>query len=70
MESIEGLGFLAYLSLRYSLPEISKEQAMSIVTPEFVESVTAAMFPLEPEKDLKKKKEQKKTPKKYQKPQQ
>ncbi len=70
MESVEGLGYLAYLSLKYHYPEVSKEDALKVVTPEFVEPVTLAMFPLEPEKDLKKKKEQKKTPKKSQKPQQ
>ncbi len=68
MESVEGLGFLAYLSLKYHYPEVSKEDALKVVTPEFVESVTLAMFPLEPVKDLKKKKAQKKTPKKSLKP--
>ena len=45
MESIEGVGYLAYLSLKYHYPEINKEQAAQIVTPATLEQVTKAMFP-------------------------
>ncbi len=49
METIAGLGFLAYLSLRYAHTGIDQEQAMQIVTPGHIDEITEAMFP-NPEK--------------------
>jgi len=45
METTDGLGFLAYLSLRTSHPGISREQALGILLPSKMEEITAAMFP-------------------------
>ncbi len=53
--TVEGIGFLAYLSLRYSHLGISREQAMQIVTLEAIEEITSAMFPAQQAEDVKKK---------------
>lgn len=45
METVEGIGLLAYLSLRYAHIGISKEQVMGIVLPSRIEEIMAAMFP-------------------------
>ncbi len=50
METIEGIGYLAYLSLKYALPEVSLEDAMNIVSPGIIEEITKAMFPMEDKK--------------------
>lgn len=67
MESIEGIGYLAYLSLKYHYPEISKEQASEIVNTSCIEDVTKAMFPVRTETEAD---EKKTTHKKSPKPQQ
>ncbi|KKM62174.1 hypothetical protein LCGC14_1524350 [marine sediment metagenome] len=54
-ETIEGIGFLAYLSLRHLHPEISKDNALMIVTPSNIEKVTEALFPASLEDEVKKK---------------
>jgi len=59
MESVEGISYLAYLSLKYKYPEISIEQAADIITPLNLEKITAAMFP----SDVKPKPDKKKLPK-------
>jgi len=45
MESIEGIAYLAYLSLRIHHPEISREDAKEIVTIDSMDAVVGAMFP-------------------------
>ncbi len=45
LESVEGIGFLAYLSLRYAHAEISQGQAMIIITPNNIVDITNALFP-------------------------
>lgn len=54
--TIEGIGYLAYLSLKHRYLEISIEDAMKIVTPGNLDIVTDAMFPEIPESDESKKK--------------
>jgi hypothetical protein len=44
MESIEGVGFLAYLSLKYHYPEATKEDALKIVSIEKIEEICNAMM--------------------------
>jgi len=59
-ETVEGIGYLAYLSLRYAHPEISVENVMEIITPNILDDVTPALFPSdEPEIDKKKPKQTK-----------
>lgn len=53
--TVEGIGFLAYLSLRYSHEGISREQVMKIVTLEAIEKIANAMFPMKQVEDIKKK---------------
>lgn len=55
MISIEGMGHLAYLSLRYAHQGISLEQAAEIVTLGVVDEVVAAMLPIEKIEEIKKK---------------
>ena len=45
METVEGLGHLAYLSLRVVHPGIDRNQAKELVTPANIDKVVAAMFP-------------------------
>ena len=54
METEDGMGFLAYLSLRYHHTEISKEQALGIITPSNGKAINEAMFPND-SKEVKKK---------------
>jgi len=54
METTDGLGLLAYLSLRHHHIGISREQALGILLPSKMEDITAAMFPKP--KDVSKKK--------------
>jgi len=54
METIEGLGFLAYLSLRPNHTGISKEEALGIISPRVIEKISAAMFPTMEDKPKKK----------------
>ena len=54
METVEGIGFLAFLSLRYAHTGISREQAMKIVRPNLIEKITQAMFPVTGDDDKKK----------------
>ncbi len=68
MDTVEGLGLLAYLSLRYHHPGISKDNVMKIITPFYLDSIVEAMFPEETEKNKKKPAVQ--TPKKSRKLQQ
>lgn len=44
MESVEGVGFLAYLSLRYHYPEVSQEDAISMISIDNIKDVTGAMI--------------------------
>ncbi len=53
METVAGMGTLAYLSLRKAYPEISRDDAANIVTMESLGEITAFLFP---EKDDSKKK--------------
>lgn len=53
--TVEGIGFLAFLSLRHVHLEISRAQAMQIVTLKSIDKITAAMFPIMPDDDSKKK---------------
>lgn len=48
-ETTEGLGALAYFSLRYKHHDVSREDAMQIVTIGALEQITDAMFPEMPE---------------------
>ena len=50
METVEGIGYLAYLSLKYNCIEVSLEDAMNIVTPSSIEEITKAMFPTDDKK--------------------
>jgi hypothetical protein len=45
METVEGLGYLGYLSLKYAHPEITSDNAMTIVTIDKLGEITEAMFP-------------------------
>lgn len=45
METIDGMGYLVYLSLKYCHPEITKEDAMSIISPSKLPEITKALFP-------------------------
>ncbi len=45
METIAGMGLLAFYSLTKANPEISKEQAAKIVTIQSLEEITAFLFP-------------------------
>ena len=44
MESVEGVGFLAYLSLKYHYPEVTPEDAMSMISIDNIGEVTGAMI--------------------------
>lgn len=44
METTQGIGLLAYLSLKYHHQGISREQVMSIITPNNLQEITKAMF--------------------------
>ena len=77
--TVEGIGFLAFLSLRHEHIEISRDQVMQIVTLESIDEITAAMFPMNQSEKAKKKlrprqpimkKKKKKTKKKSHKSQQ
>jgi hypothetical protein len=59
METTSGFSLLAYLSLRKYHQGISQEQVQSIVTPNKVEAITAAMFPKENGEQQKKTKKRK-----------
>ncbi len=45
METVAGMGLLAYYSLRKACSEISKEDAANIVTVDSLEEITAFLFP-------------------------
>ncbi len=45
METIEGIGFMAYLSLRYAHTGISREQAAQIIRPSLMGEISEAMVP-------------------------
>jgi hypothetical protein len=44
MESVEGVGFMAYLSLKYHYPEISPEDALQMVSIDKIEEIVGAMI--------------------------
>ena len=44
MESVEGVGFLAYLSLKYHYPEVTPEDAMKMISIDNISEVTGAMI--------------------------
>lgn len=52
MDTIEGMGYLIYLSLKYKHPEITEEQVADIVSISDLEDITAAIVPMP---DVKKK---------------
>jgi hypothetical protein len=43
-ESVEGLGFLVYLSLKYHYPEVTEEDALKMVSIEKIPEITQAMM--------------------------
>ena len=47
METVEGVGYLAYLSLKHSIAEIKLDEVMQIIGVQDLEKITAAMFPTE-----------------------
>ncbi len=59
METVDGMGFLAYLSLKYAYPEVTLENAMDIITidsiPLVAEVITGGMKAEEPKKKVTKK---------------
>jgi len=52
--TMEGIVYLAYLSLRYKHPDITMEDVKSMVTLQAVEAITRAMFPAQQGTELKK----------------
>lgn len=44
MESVEGIGFLVYLSLKYAYPEVTEEDALGIVNIDKIEVIVEAMI--------------------------
>jgi len=54
METVDGMGYLAYLSLKYHYPEVTLENAMVLITiekiPEVAEVITGEMKMEEPKK--------------------
>ena len=59
--TIEGIGYLAYLSLKNSLPEVSLPEVMGIISVTDIPKLAGALFPVEKEA---KKKQTKATTKK------
>lgn len=55
MYTTEGIGYLAYLSLKYAHPEIELKQVMLIMGFENIDDITKAMFPLTKSDDVQKK---------------
>ena len=55
LESVEGVGFLAYLSLKYHYPEVTEDDALRMISIENLKEVTEAMIG-EIESDKKKQK--------------
>ena len=53
-ETVEGIGYMAYLSLRYHHAGISLKQVMGIVTPSRLELIAEAMAPNDEAKKNKK----------------
>ncbi len=54
-ETIEGIGYLTYLSLKHKQSDISVADAMEIITISSLEDVVNAMFPKMPDTGIKKK---------------
>jgi len=52
--TMEGIVYLAYLSLRYKHPDITEEDVKSMITLQALEVVTKAMFPAQQGSELKK----------------
>jgi len=50
MDTVEGMGYLIYLSLKYSLPGITEEQVGEIVGISNLEEITAAIVPMPADK--------------------
>lgn len=46
MDTVEGMGYLVYLSLKYSHPEITEEQVVEIICISDLEKITAAIVPM------------------------
>jgi len=44
METLEGMGYLAYLSLKYKYPEITEEEVMSLLTISDIPAVAEAIM--------------------------
>lgn len=44
MESIEGVGYMAYLSLKYAYPEVTEEDALKMLSIDKIEVVVGAMM--------------------------
>jgi hypothetical protein len=50
MDTIEGMGYLMFLSLKYHYPEISKEEAMSLIGISNIEEIASVIVPFESKK--------------------
>ncbi len=44
MESIEGVGYMAYLSLKYAYPEVTEDDALMLVSIDKIEEIVGAMM--------------------------
>jgi hypothetical protein len=44
METVEGVGFMAYLSLKYTYPEVTEDDALRIVSIEKIGEIVGAMI--------------------------
>ena len=44
METVEGCGFMAYLSLKYAYPEVTEDNALQMVSIDMIESIVEAMI--------------------------
>lgn len=65
MASIEGVGYLAWLSLKYKYENVLLDQALSLITSQYIDQIQEALFPEDPIKKklrLEKQREQEKSP--------
>lgn len=53
MDSVDGIGFLAYLSLKYHYPEVTEDDALKMVSVEKLPEITEAMLGEQDKKKLK-----------------
>jgi hypothetical protein len=52
MATIEGVGFLAWRSLKYKYDSASLQQALDLITPQYVDQIQNALFPIENKKKV------------------